>query len=89
LYLKLRQDCYLDLDTWMIDFSTIRPTRTALEGRKNAASALDKLTSSFKAMVTLTRMDHCSRIDFSNKGTALRVKHQLNKAPLFDLTRAG
>lgn len=35
LHLKLRQDGYLDLDTWMIDSTTIRATRAASGGGKN------------------------------------------------------
>nr|WP_237709553.1 IS5 family transposase [Pseudomonas psychrotolerans] len=34
LHLKLRQDGYLDLDTWMIDSTTIRATRAASGGGK-------------------------------------------------------
>lgn len=34
LHLKLRQDGYLDLDTWMIDSTMIRATRAASGGGK-------------------------------------------------------
>lgn len=37
LHLKLRQDGYLDLDTWMIDSTTIRATRAASGGGKKGA----------------------------------------------------
>lgn len=36
LHLKLRQDGYLGLDTWMIDSTTIRATRAAAGGGKKA-----------------------------------------------------
>ena len=37
LHLKLRQDGYLELDTWMIDSTTIRTTRAASGGGKKGA----------------------------------------------------
>jgi len=37
LHLKLRQDGYLDLGTWMIDSTTIRATRAAAGGGKKGA----------------------------------------------------
>ena len=37
LHLKLREDGYMDLDTWMVDSTSIRATRSAAGGSKKGA----------------------------------------------------
>ncbi len=37
LHLQLRQDGFIDLDTWMVDSTTIRTTRAAAGGGKKGA----------------------------------------------------
>ncbi|WP_158896629.1 transposase, partial [Pseudomonas sp. BAV 2493] len=38
-----------------------------LKEERRLCTRFDKLTSSFKAMVTLACIDRCSRVDFSDK----------------------